>query len=85
MKHKRGGETIRKIIEEECKDRRISQQELQAGSKRSCVSTAGAVIAYRCREELGESAAEIERHLGVNTSCIVRSIVRVEKAERGKK
>lgn len=85
MKHKRGGKTIQKITDEECKDRQINQQELKAGSKRSGVSAARAIIAYRCREELGASAAEIARHLGVNTSCIVRSIERVEKSEGGDK
>jgi predicted transcriptional regulator len=54
---------------------------LKAGGKRSGVSAARASIAYRCREELGVSAAEIARHLGVNTSCIVRVIERVVKQE----
>jgi len=76
IKHRRSGKTIEKIIDEECKGHQISPQELKAGSKRRRVSDARAVIAYRCREELGESAAEIARHLGVNTSCIVRSIER---------
>jgi REP element-mobilizing transposase RayT len=81
MKHKRGGKPIQKIIDEECKERQINQLELKAGGKRSGVSMARAAIAWRCREELGASAAEIARHLGVNTSSIVRSIERVEKAK----
>ena len=32
------------------------------------------LIAYRSREELGLSAAEIARHLGVATSSITRAI-----------
>ena len=76
IKHRRSGKTIEKIIDEECKSHQISPKELKAGSKRRRVSDARAVIAYRCREELGESAAEIARHSGVNTSCIVRSIER---------
>ena len=82
-KHKRSGKTIQKIVDEECRDRRINLLELKAGGKRSSVSAARANIAYRCREELGTSAAEIARHLGVNTSCIVRAIERVVKAEAG--
>jgi REP element-mobilizing transposase RayT len=79
MKQRRSGKTIQKIIDEECKERQISQMELKAGGKRSSVSSARAAIAYRSREELGTSAAEIARHLGVNTSCIVRAIARVER------
>ncbi len=81
-KHKRGGLTIQKIIATECRDRQINERELKDGGKRSCVSAARSVISYRCREELGSSAAEIARHLGVNTSSIVRSIERMEKGER---
>ena len=84
-KHKRGGLTIQKIIEAECKVRKINERELKAGGKRSSVSTARAAIACRCQEELGSSAAEIARNLGVNTSSIVRSIERMENGkERGK-
>jgi len=43
------------------------------------VSKARSVIALRSRDELGLSSAEIARHVGVNTSSIIRSI---EKAER---
>jgi len=77
-KHKRSGQTIQKIIDAECKNRQINERELKAGGKRQCVSAARAVIACRCREELGSSAAEIARHVGVNTSSIVRSIERRE-------
>ena len=76
MKQKRSGKTIQKIINEECKSREISEQELKAGIKRRDVSNARAAIAYKCREELGMSSAEIARSLGVNTSCIVRTIAR---------
>jgi putative transposase len=81
IKHKRSGRTVQKIVDEECKSQKINFLELKAGGKRSSVSTARANIAYRCREELGASAAEIARHLGVNTSCIVRAIGRVEERE----
>jgi len=37
------------------------------------------VIAHRCREELGISAAEIARQLGVNTSSIIKAIARFDK------
>jgi REP element-mobilizing transposase RayT len=80
-KLKRGGRTIQEIIDTECKERGISLQELKAGSKRRRVSETRARIAYRSREELGLSAAEIARHLGVNTSCIVRLIKRLANAQ----
>ena len=85
MRHKRSGKTIQKILEEECKDRRINPLELTTGGKRPSVSAARAAIASRCREELGASAAEIARYLGVSTSGIIRSIERSEKVEKGKR
>lgn len=85
MKHRRSGKTIQKIIDEECNSRQISEQELKAGIKRRDVSNARAVIAYRCREELGASCAEIARNLGVNTSCIVRAIDRMVTGNGAKK
>ena len=81
IKLKRGGRTIQAIIDAECKARGISLQELKAGSKRRRVSETRAQIAYRSREELGLSAAEIARHLGVNTSCVVRLIERMANAQ----
>jgi putative transposase len=84
MKHKRSGKTIQKILEEECKSRKINPLELKAGGKRSSVSAARAAIACRCREELGASAAEIARHLGVSTSGIIRSIERAERVGKGR-
>jgi hypothetical protein len=78
LKHRTSDTTIEKIIEEECKSRRVSLQELKTGAKRQKVSDTRAMIAWRSREELGLSSAEIARHLGVNTSCIVRSIDRFE-------
>jgi REP element-mobilizing transposase RayT len=83
MRYKRGGQTIQKILEDECKARQINPRELKAGGKRSSVSMARAAIAYRCREELGSSAAEIARYLGVSTSGIIRSIERAEKHGKG--
>jgi putative transposase len=82
-KHKRSGQTIQKIIEAECRDRQINERELKAGGKRGPVSAVRAVIAYRCREELGSSAAEIARHLGVSTSCAVRAIERLLEERKG--
>ncbi|HAK59751.1 MAG TPA: hypothetical protein DCO77_05125 [Nitrospiraceae bacterium] len=85
IKYKRSGTTIQKIVEDVCKDRGVNQLELKAGGKRLSVSTARSMVAYRCREELGASAAEIARHLGVNTSCIVRSIERAAKGNNRRK
>lgn len=70
------------LVEEECRKRNISLNELKHGSRRSAVSRARAEIAYRCKEEVGVSAAEIARHLGVNTSSITRAIDRIEVTTR---
>jgi uncharacterized protein YodC (DUF2158 family) len=59
----------------------LNHLELKAGGKRSIVSAVRANIAYRCRKEIRASAAEIARHLGVNTPWIVRAIERVELGE----
>ncbi|MFB0505502.1 MAG: transposase [Thermodesulfobacteriota bacterium] len=70
----RSGGTIAEIIDEECGQAKISPQEIKNGSRGNAVSRTCALIAYRSREELGLSAAEIARHLGVATSSITRAI-----------
>jgi putative transposase len=79
LKLKRAGRNIQNIIEEECRKQEISITELQRGIKRRKVSDTRAVIGLRSREELGLSAAEIARHVGVNTSGITRAIERAER------
>ena len=66
------------IIREECGKRGVNEEELVQGSRRRKVSETRAVIACRCKQELGISGAEIARHLGVNTTSINRA---VEKAD----
>lgn len=44
-KYKRSGQTIQKIIDAECNDRRINERELKDGGNRSSVSADRAVIA----------------------------------------
>jgi putative transposase len=78
IKLRTAGKTVQKLLEEECDRRSISIAELKNGSRRSLVSEARMVIAYRCREELGISAAESARQLGVNTSSIIKAIARFE-------
>jgi len=48
-------------------------------SRRSRVNEARAAIAYRSKEELGISGAEIARYLGVNTSSINRTLARMDE------
>lgn len=74
MKLKRSGLTLIKIIEQECKNREITRNELESGSRRTDVSLARAEIARRGMKEIGLSAAEIARHLGVATSSITRAV-----------
>jgi putative transposase len=78
LKVRRSGRTIAAIINEECARTKISAQEVKNGSRRNEVSRTRALIANRSREELGLSAAEIARHLGVATSSITRAIKRME-------
>ena len=66
------------IIREECGKHGVNEEELVQGSRRRKVSETRAVIACRCKQELGISGAEIARHLGVNTTSINRA---VEKAD----
>ena len=80
IKIRRSGRTINDIIDEECKKRRVSRNELQAGSRRRTVSAMRAMIARRSLDELGLSMAEIARHVGVNTSSITRTIAKIEKS-----
>ena len=73
---------IEDIIQEECRKREVSEPELRGGSRRLHVSEARAVIAYRSKEELGISGAEIARHLGVNTSSINRALAKIDDSRR---
>lgn len=75
-KLRRSGKGIVGIIREECGKRGVKEQELVLGSRRRKVSQARAVIARRCKEEIGCSGAEIARHLGVNTTSINRAVER---------
>ncbi len=84
FKVRRAGKTIQNILEEECRRGGISPQELKGGGKRRKVSDTRAVIALRGRDELGLSAAEIARHVGVNTSGVARAIERVESKDSHK-
>jgi len=52
---------------------------LKSGSKRRKVSDTRSLIGLKSRDELGLSSAEIARHVGINTSSIIRSIERAER------
>lgn len=82
-KLRRPGKGIADLIREECRNRNVNEQELIGGSRRRKVSQARAIIALRCREEIGCSGAEIARHLGVNTTSINRAVERAEKMLSG--
>ena len=73
---------IEDFMQEECKKRKVSEQELRKGSRRALVSEVRAAIAYRSKEELGISGAAIARHLGVNTSSINRVLARMDPLPR---
>lgn len=77
-KLRRRGKGIVDIIREECEKRGVSERELIQGSRRQKVSRTRAIIALRCKEEIGSPGAEIARHLGVNTSSINRAVERAE-------
>lgn len=76
LKLRLSGRTIQTIIAEECKSAKVNPSELKNGSRRSEVSAVRASIAQKGIDELGLSMAEIARHLGVNTSSVVRAVRR---------
>jgi putative transposase len=77
LKVNRTRKSISDIIAEQSFETGISQRLLRSGSRRRAISLARAVIAKRCTEELGFSFAEIARALGVSTSAIRRSVLRL--------
>jgi REP element-mobilizing transposase RayT len=77
IKCKRSGLTLGRIIAQECKKANVSRIELESGSRRAMASRTRAEVARRGMEELGLSAAEIARHLGVATSSITRAVARI--------
>jgi putative transposase len=79
IKLKSRGLTVQNLMDEECDRYNISIAELKNGSRRRKVSEARMTIAYRCSEELGLSAAETARQLGVNTSSIIKAVARYEQ------
>ena len=79
LKLRRSGKNLNRIIEEECKKKRISPNELKGGGRRRMVSALRATIAKRGLDELGLSMAEIARHVGVTTSSIAKAIARLEE------
>lgn len=81
-KLRRRGKGIVDIIREECKKRDVNERELVRGSRRRKVSQTRAIIALRCKEEIGSSGAEIARHLGVNTTSINRAVERAEQSSK---
>lgn len=76
LKLRHFGRDIEDIIAEQTADFGVSPVELRSGSRRRKVSRVRAAIAKRCTEEIGMTAAEIARHVGVNTSAITKALVR---------
>ena len=76
LKLRRSVRTISDITREECKQNKVSAEELKRGTRRRKASEVRMTIARRSRNELGLSGAEIARHLGVNTSSINRALAR---------
>ncbi len=70
------GEGVEEIIEEECRKAGVNPREMRQGGRRGLVSRVREVVSCRCGEELGLSAAEIARHVGVVTSSVVRAMAR---------
>jgi hypothetical protein len=79
----KSGAGIEGVIREECDKGRVTLAELESGVARRKVSGVRASIAFRCAREIGLTAAEIARHVGVNTSAVTRAITRAEKTIPG--
>jgi hypothetical protein len=73
----RARKSISDIITEQSLETGISQRLLRSGNRRHNISLARAVIAKTCAEEAGLSFADIARALGVSTSAIRRSVLRI--------
>jgi len=80
MKLRRRDKSIEDIIQEECGKRKVSEKELRKGGRRARASEVREAIAWRGKEELGISGAEIARHLGVNTSSINRTLTKMDQS-----
>jgi putative transposase len=74
FKAKRSGRTITDIIAEKANQLGISEKALRSGNRRQKVSEARMLVAVECSEELGMTAADIARCLGVNTSAILKAL-----------
>ncbi len=70
---------IENVLNEECRKGQVSTIELESGIKRRGVSAVREAVVLRCARELGLSAAEIARHVGVNTSAVTRAMNRAVK------
>lgn len=81
LKIRASGKTIQDIMDEECTKHDVSRHELQSGGRRTKVSQVRSRIAHRLLRELGVSAAEVARNLGVNTSSITRAVARIEEGK----
>ncbi len=79
IKFKQSCLTLTKIIEQECNKGNVGWKELESGSRRTMASRTRAEIARRVMKDLGLSAAEIARHLGVATSSISRAGAKTRK------
>jgi len=73
-KAKRSGTTITDVITEKVRQLGVSEKALRSGSRRQKVSEARRLVAVECSEELGMTAADIARCLGVTTSAIVKAL-----------
>ena len=74
LKVRRPRKNISDIITEQSVESGLSPKVLRSGSRRRTVSRARTVVALKCADELGMTAADIARCLGVNTSTITRII-----------
>ncbi len=77
--HSTNPEKIEGIIREECRRGQVNTAELESGVRRRNVTAVRETIALRCARELGLGAAEIARHVGVNTSAVTRAIERARQ------
>ena len=73
---------IEEIIREECRRGETTLAELESGVKRHKVTAVRETVALRCARELGLSAAEIARRVGVNTSAVTKAIERAGRRGR---
>jgi hypothetical protein len=70
------GQSVERLIAEECKKRKVSLTELRSGSRRGVIAAFRGHVSRKLVEGYGIPIAEVARQVGVSTSAISKSLRR---------